>query len=107
VGNSFYHAGELVAQLSAINLMKTPSASPDGNQPDARQAFEALCSEIISVSGNITDVFGELVGVLGEDVVEEVVTEQIPDGPKLSTFTLPYFFDEDDTLPVPPRPARR
>jgi hypothetical protein len=104
VGNSFYHAGELVAQLSAISLMRT--AGPNGKPVDAQQALEVLCGEIIAVSGNITELFGELIGILSEDAVEEVVTEQIPDGPKLSTFSLPYFFDENDTLPVPPRPSK-
>ncbi|MCX7310290.1 MAG: hypothetical protein NTV56_00830 [Alphaproteobacteria bacterium] len=99
VGNSFYHAAELVVQLSAINLVKAPPASAgDTSSPEAR-AFGVLCGEIIDVSRHMTELFGELVGMLGEDVVDSVSTEQIPDGPKLSTFELPYFFDENDQLP--------
>ena len=99
VGNSFYHAGELVAQLSAISLMKAPAADPnDTRSPEAR-AFAALCDEIITVSRDITELFGELIGILGEHVVGQVTTVQIPDGPKLSTFSLPYFFDENDSFP--------
>jgi hypothetical protein len=41
----------------------------------------------------MTEWFHELIGLLGEDVVDSVSTETIPDGPKLSTFILPYFVD--------------
>jgi len=41
----------------------------------------------------MTELFSELIALLGEDVVDSVSTEIIPDGPKLSTFTLPYFVD--------------
>jgi len=99
-GNSFYHAGELIAQLSAINLVKSLPPGPDDGRSVAAHSFESLCGTIIEVSRDITEVFGELIGVLSEDAVEDVVTEQIPDGPKLSTFSLPYFFDEVDALPV-------
>lgn len=101
VGNTFYHVGELVAQLSAINLLKPRAADPnDGSSTEAR-AFTALCEEIIVVSRNITELFGELIGILAEDIIEDPTTVEIPDGPKLSTFTLPYFFDEDDALLSP------
>jgi hypothetical protein len=102
-GNSFYHAGELIAQLSAINLAKSQSSGPDEGMSVAALNFESLCGKIIEVSRDLTEVFGELIGILSEDAVEEVVTEQIPDGPKLSTFSLPYFFDEVDVLPVQPK----
>jgi hypothetical protein len=57
---------------------------------------------VISVSGQITELFGHLIGLIvttsiGEDVEHSVV--ELPDGPKLSKFCLPYFFDEDDFLP--------
>jgi len=35
---------------------------------------------------------------IGEDV--ETSTVEIPDGPKISAFSLPYFFDENDVLPA-------
>jgi hypothetical protein len=98
-GNCFYHAGELIAQLSAINLIKAQPTDPNDNRPVAAQTFELLCGEIIKVSGDIAEVFGELISILSKDTVEELVTQQVPDGPKLSTFSLPYFFDEVDTLP--------
>ena len=105
-GNTFYHAGELIAQLSAINLMKAaPPPDPNDNRSDAARTFEALCDEIISVSRDITELFGQLIAFLSEDAVEEVTTQQVPDGPKISTFSLPYFFDEVDTLPVQARPT--
>ncbi len=105
VGNSFYHAAELIAQLGAINLMKAPPADQHDSASAEARAFAALCDEIIEVSRHIAELFGELIGILGESAVSEVVTEQVPDGPKLSTFSLPYFFDEDDALPAPPRGA--
>jgi hypothetical protein len=101
VGNSFYHAAELIAQLGAINLMKAPPADANDSASAEARAFAALCDEIIQVSRHIAELFGELIGILGESAVSEVVTEQVPDGPKLSTFSLPYFFDENDRLPVP------
>jgi hypothetical protein len=97
IGNSFYHASELIAQLSAISQINIPSADPTDNKTPQARAFEVLCDEIIDTSHNITELFGELIGILGEGVVGNVVTEQIPNGPKLSTFCLPYFFDESDT----------
>jgi hypothetical protein len=100
VGNTFYHAGELVAQLGAINLMKAPPVDPDDSRSAEARAFNALCSEIIEVSRDVTELFGSLIGMLAEDAVSTLTTKQIPDGPKLSTFSLPYFFDENDSLPV-------
>jgi hypothetical protein len=90
-------------QLSAINLMNAPPADPNDNMSAEARTFAALCDEIIEVSRHIGELFGELIAILSEDAVSECITEQIPDGPKLSTFSLPYFFDEDDELPVPPR----
>jgi hypothetical protein len=101
-GNSFYHAAELIAQLGAINLMKVPPVDPSDTTLAEARAFGALCDEIIAVSRDITELFGELISILAEDAVSEVITEQIPDGPKLSTFSLPYFFDENDAWPVRP-----
>src|SRR5262249_49000389 len=93
VGNCFYHAGELVAQLSAINLMKTPPAGPQDTRSAEARAFNALCTEIIQVAGDMTELFSELIALLGEDVVDSVTSESSPDEPKFSTFPLPYFVD--------------
>ena len=66
VRNSFYHAGELVAQLSAINLMKPPPAGPNDSRSAEARAFNALCTEIIEVSRDVTELFGSLIGMLGD-----------------------------------------
>ena len=101
VGNSFYHAGELLAQLSTLALVKASSeASAQDTASDQARAFQALCAEIINVSRDMTELFGEMIGLLGEDVVVSCPTETLPDGPKLSQFSLPYFFDENDQYSV-------
>lgn len=99
VGNSFYHAGELVAQSTTINLRTAPAAGPnDDRSPEAR-ALNALCSDVIAVSRDITELFGDLIGILSKDACGQITIEQIADGPRLSTFSLPYFFNENDALP--------
>jgi len=50
VGNSFYHAAELVLSLSAINLARKETGDPGRTttmSPEA-QAFSDLCGEVIS-----------------------------------------------------------
>jgi hypothetical protein len=90
-GNSFYHAAELIAQLGAINLMKAPPADPNDNMSAEARTFAALCDEIIEVSRHIGGPFGELIAILGQNAVSECITEQIPDGPKLSAFSCHTF----------------
>ncbi len=105
VGNSFYFASELVIAGGVIGLVTEKSgacAASDDLRLDAA-AFAGLCEIVIKVSGCITELFGDLVGLIvmtsiGEDV--ETSTVEIPDGPKISDFSLPYFFDENDALPV-------
>ena len=70
VGNCFYHAGELVAQLSAINLIKTPPAGPHDTRSAEERAFSALCTVIIQVSGDMSELFSTLIALLAQDVVE-------------------------------------
>ena len=70
--------------------------------PDAA-AFAGLCDTVIKISGSVTELLGDLIGLIvmtsiGEDV--ETSTVQIPDGPKISSFVLPYFFNENDSLPA-------
>jgi hypothetical protein len=86
-----------------MNLVKAVPAGPDDSASAEARALSALCEEVIEVSGYITELFGELIAMLSENIVSQMVTEQVPDGPKLSTFSLPYFFDEKDALPVPAR----
>jgi len=105
VGNSFYFASELVIDGGVIGLAmgkSGASAAPGDLSLDAA-AFANLCDTVIRVSGSITELFGDLIGLIvmtsiGEDV--ETSTVQIPDGPKMSSFALPYFFDENDSLPA-------
>jgi hypothetical protein len=99
VGNSFYHAAELIVQLAAINLtIVPPSGTDDGASTQAR-ALTALCNEVIEVSRDITELFGHLIAMLSANIASKLITERVPDGPKLSTFSLPYFVDENDRLP--------
>jgi hypothetical protein len=103
VGNSFYFASELVIAggVNGLAMRKQGGGGAAGDlSPDAG-AFSALCDTVIKVSGSITELFGDLIGLIvmtsiGEDVETSVV--EIPDGPKISSFTLPYFFDENDKL---------
>jgi hypothetical protein len=78
--------------------MKAAPVDPNDSRSAEARAFNALCDEIIEVSRDITELFGSLIRMLAEDAVSKVTTKQIPDGPKLSTFSLPYFFDENDTF---------
>jgi hypothetical protein len=93
VGNSFYHAAELVVELSALSLMCVSPKGPNDTKSSELRAFSALCSEIISVAGDITELFGDLIGILIKNTVTEDVSEPIPNAPKLSNFTLPFFFE--------------
>ena len=96
VGNSFYFAAELVAAGTAINLAKD-QADPSSTALDA---FGDLCDDVIFVSGQITELFGSLISdiVMASIPDVEVKIEQLPDGPKISTFCLPFYFDENDSL---------
>ena len=100
VGNCFYHAAELITQLGAIGLTTAPAALNDNRSAELR-AFTALCDDIVAVSRDITELFSQLISILGEQAVSDMIEEQIPDGPKLSSFSLPYFFDENDSWPTP------
>jgi hypothetical protein len=108
VGNTFYYASELVIQAGMSNLAmnKLQSVYPDLSL-DA-SAFKDLCDTVIVVSNHITELFNELIAsivatAIGEDV--EMTTVEIPDGPKMSTLSLPFFFDENDSLTPPKEPS--
>ena len=103
VGNSFYFASELVIAggVNGLAMRKADGGALGDLSPDAA-AFAGLCDTVITVSGRITELFGDLIGLIvmtsiGEDVETSII--QIPDGPKISSFALPYFFDENDSLP--------
>jgi hypothetical protein len=86
VGNSFYYAAEVVVMSTALRM---------GTSNDQAAAFSELCSIVIRVSRDIIDLFGQLMGVILKafmpDLERQIETH--PDGPKLSTLSLPYFID--------------
>ena len=84
----------------ALDSTVPPYPSRPDRPPEAR-AFNALCSDVIAVSRDITELFGDLIGILSKDVCAQITTEQIADSPKKSTFSLPYFFDDNDAVTAP------
>ena len=91
VGNSFYQASELVVMFGAIKLFMSSTSS------DEAEALSKLCSTVIEVSRDITALFSELIAVIAQACIADLKmqTENHPDGPKLSTLSLPYFIDFD------------
>ena len=102
IGNSFYFASELVVQGEVIDLLKSHRDSAMASELGVdTQAFAGLCDTVVLVSGQITNLFGELIASLvatsiGDDI--EAVVVDVPDCPKISSFDLPYFFDENDMI---------
>lgn len=99
IGNCFFHASELIAQLNLISLLKVPPADANDNRSDEARALEALYGEIIGVSRDLLLLFGRLIEELGKGTGEKLTVEIVPDGPKLSEYNLPFFFAEDDSFP--------
>jgi hypothetical protein len=90
VGNSFYHASEVIVMSAAIRM----ATSGD----DVEAAFPKLCRIVIDVSRDITELFGQLIAMIVQSGMPNVEThsQHHPDGPKLSTLSLPYFIQFDD-----------
>jgi hypothetical protein len=88
VGNSFYHASELIVMLTAIRM-----AVPGDNAA----TFPDLTRIAIGVSRDIVELFGQLMGVVLMTRIPNFKAqwqiENHPDGPKLSTLSVPYFVD--------------
>lgn len=86
VGNSFYHASELVVMLTAIRMTMSG---------DDETAFSELCHIVFKVSRDINELFGQLMGVILKTYMPNLKRRIVnhPDGPKLSTLSLPYFID--------------
>src|SRR5262249_49779824 len=86
VGNSFYHGSELIVMSTAIRMVMSG---------DDAAAFGELCSIAIKVSRDITELFGQLMGVILKGYMPDLEPpiENHPDGPPLSTLSLPYFID--------------
>ena len=87
VGNSFYHASETIVMLTAIRMATSSS--------DSAAAFSELCQIFIKVSRDIVELFGQLMGLILKMSLPNIQThiENHPDGPPLSTLSLPYFID--------------
>jgi hypothetical protein len=87
VGNSFYHASEVLVMFTATRM-----AMASG---DDAAAFSELCTKVIGASRDITELFGQLMGVILKTYIPDPRTqiENHPDGPKLSTLSLPYFVE--------------
>ena len=88
VGNSFYYASEVIVMRTALRLAVSGTGNDD-------LAFRKICGDVIAVSRDITDLFGQLMGVIMQKWMPnlEQYIENHPDGPKLSTLSLPYFID--------------
>jgi hypothetical protein len=86
VGNSFYRASELIVMSTAIRLVMSG---------DDAAAFAELCRITIEVSRGITELFGQLTGVILKTCMLDLEPQidNHPDGPPLSTLSLPYFID--------------
>ena len=97
-GNTFYYASEMVATGSALSIAgKIDPQAGAGLQGDI-QAFSELSRDVLEVSKNLTTLFSILIAkVIGKHVPDpEVKIEKWDDGYSLGSFTLPYFFDEDE-----------
>jgi hypothetical protein len=92
-GNTFYYASEMVITGSVLSV-----ASKSGNDTPAGLAADILSSVVLAVSRSITVLFSHLISDIATARIPdpEVITENLSDGPKISAFCLPYFFDEDD-----------
>jgi hypothetical protein len=66
-----------------------------GTSTDPAGAFSELCRIVIEVSHQITKLFGQLMGLILITCMPDPIPaiEDHPDGPKLSTLSLPYFID--------------
>ena len=97
-GNTFYYASEMVATGSALSLAGKIDEREQANLAGDIKAFSELSRAVLEVSKNITTLFSWLISDIVTAYVPEpeVKIEQFDDGPKLSEFALPYFFDEDE-----------
>jgi hypothetical protein len=97
-GNTFYFASEMVATGSALSLAGSFGETQQAGLAGDIKAFSELSNAVLEVSKHITTLFSWLISdILTTYVPEpEVKTVKFDDGPKLSEFALPYFFDEDE-----------
>lgn len=97
-GNTFYYASEMVATGTALSIAGKIDDAEQASLGGDIKAFSELSSDVLEVSKNITTLFSWLISDIVTAHVTEpnVKIEKFEDGPKLSEFTLPYFFDEDE-----------
>jgi hypothetical protein len=95
--NSFYFASELVVQggLSSLSMGKPAPTVPTTDFSDDAAAFRKIYDAVIEISCHITELFGQVIAEIVEAHIPdvEVTTVEIPNGPKLSTYSLPFFVD--------------
>jgi hypothetical protein len=74
---------------------KPGPAVPTTDLSDDAAAFGKLYDAVIEVSRHITELFGQVIASIAEAYIPdaEVTTVEIPNGPKLSTYSLPFFVD--------------
>jgi hypothetical protein len=100
VFNSFYYASELVVAASVHSPVNPHIGdhNASGDTITEETAFAELCNEVITVSDHITELFGAVMGEIVATSIQnvEIKIETHPDGPPISKFFLPFYFDEDD-----------
>jgi hypothetical protein len=111
LGNSFYYASELVMTRVMIDMTKRGAATADAVKAE-NEALMELHDAAIKGARLMADAFHGLMISIVDSVIEDLehAEEDIPDGPRMSTFHLPYFFDmtgmvssaAPETHPQPP-----
>lgn len=101
-GNCFYYASEMIVMDCVTNLA---TARPNENRPYIELqplAFSDLCSLVISVSVQITILFGECItDIISENFsnLERNPPIKIVNAPTLDSIQIPFFTDNIGTLP--------
>lgn len=94
--NSFYFASELVMSAMAAHF-----ANKSGPTLSSEAALKQLFEVTIEVTRNITFLLNDLIAAIASTFLStdipspEMTDEEIPEGPKLSEFSLPYFFADE------------
>jgi hypothetical protein len=88
----------MVATGSALSIAGKIDENEQANLADDIQAFSELSNVVLDISRHLTTLFSVLIAeIMTRRAPEvEVKTETCANGPKLSEFALPYFFDEDE-----------
>jgi hypothetical protein len=100
VVNSFYYASELTVTIGMIHLAATKSTDPipAGMSPEG-YVLEKLIGKVVAVGNQVTELFGHAIYQIVSTMPDlETVTMDMPDGPKLSQYCVPFFVDENDVF---------